>query len=476
MFACFAVFFVFSVYQLWRSQEGILYHPTIPGAGFGRRCDENPPPLDSPIDDFWTSRSSGGGGGDNGGESGGGGGGGMPFEEAYIESIDGVLIHAWLVWAPADVDSRSAPTVVYCHANAGNMGLRLPLVSALVESTRGNVLLWDYRGYGASGGQPGEVGIRADAAAVSRWLEARRDIDKRKIFWYGQSLGGSVAAHAVADALLKEEEEGTVAPPQPPAAAGLILENTFTSISDMVDALMPMIALFKSSVLRLKWDTAAIAGSLGVRVPALFISGLADALVPPRLMASLHDQFTKAWGIARARGDPRAPIREPILLKIEGAGHNDVTNVMGARWGLEIAQFITQTLTDTLGHEEAAPKLLSLEEAAAIKSARNLYLAPKRAARLVWLASGAARARLPTAPGGVGVAVAPTPPVLPVVIKKSGGEEERRPVSLLSASGSDKSVNDASSLIEQVETGVNGETSTSSVTGDGGGDLRRRRV
>ena len=55
------------------------------------------------------------------------------------------------------MDAASAPTIVLCHANAGNMGLRLPLAHALVHAARANVLLWDYRGYGASGGEPGEA-------------------------------------------------------------------------------------------------------------------------------------------------------------------------------------------------------------------------------------------------------------------------------------------------------------------------------
>ena len=328
----------------------------------------------------------------------------MPFEEAYIVSSDGVRIHAWLVWAPANVDSRRAPTIVFCHANAGNMGLRLPLVGALVKSANANVLVWDYRGYGASGGEPGEEGMRLDSIAIHKWLAARNDIDGRKVFWYGQSLGGAVAAHALAD--LESDPSASALIP----AAGLILENTFTSIPDMVDALMPAIAILKDYILRLKWNTAAIAGVLGTRFPTLFISGLADALVPPRLMAALHETFKLSGGIARARGDPAAPPREPALLKVPNAGHNDVSHVMGdGVWGGEIGGFIVQTLHDKLGPEEAFPKILTQAEAEAVHLSREMYLSPMRLARVAWLASGAARARLPQARGvevGVGVGAA----------------------------------------------------------------------
>lgn len=57
---------------------------------------------------------------------------------------------------------------------------------------------------------------------------------------HGRSLGGAVALYA-----LNEMKEHKV--------RGLILENTFTSISDVVDNIFPFLSLFKNMILRINW-------------------------------------------------------------------------------------------------------------------------------------------------------------------------------------------------------------------------------
>ena len=59
---------------------------------------------------------------------------------------------------------------------------------------------------------------------------------------------------------------------------GLIIENTFTSISDMVDQLMPMVAIFKKFIQRLFYPTIDRIGS--VTCPILFVRGMKDEIVP----------------------------------------------------------------------------------------------------------------------------------------------------------------------------------------------------
>lgn len=42
---------------------------------------------------------------------------GLPFEEYYIQTADGAVLHSWLIPRP---DRISAPTIVYFHGNAGS--------------------------------------------------------------------------------------------------------------------------------------------------------------------------------------------------------------------------------------------------------------------------------------------------------------------------------------------------------------------
>ena len=47
----------------------------------------------------------------------------MPYDDVYIDVSDGVRLHAWFIQQPRPAER---PTVVFFHANAGNMGFRLP--------------------------------------------------------------------------------------------------------------------------------------------------------------------------------------------------------------------------------------------------------------------------------------------------------------------------------------------------------------
>jgi len=65
-----------------------------------------------------------------------------------------------------------------------------------------------------------------DAETGLEWLLARRDVDKSKIFVFGSSLGGAVSVNLTSD------------PRYSPSIAGLILENTFTSLPDVAQSLL----------------------------------------------------------------------------------------------------------------------------------------------------------------------------------------------------------------------------------------------
>jgi len=60
-----------------------------------------------------------------------------------------------------------------------------------------NILIVGYRGYGHSQGQPTEEGLELDAEAIFQWAIECKDINKKKIFVFGRSLGGAVAIQLV---------------------------------------------------------------------------------------------------------------------------------------------------------------------------------------------------------------------------------------------------------------------------------------
>lgn len=149
----------------------------------------------------------------------------MPFETIHIRSSDNVILHAFWIRLP-DPLGMLAPTVIYFHGNAGNMGHRLQNVAGLYATCRCNILLVDYRGYGLSTGTPTERGLYADARATFDYLMTRHDIDLNQICIFGRSLGGAVTINLAAD------------PEYNQRIMCVILENTFTSIAEMAAELI----------------------------------------------------------------------------------------------------------------------------------------------------------------------------------------------------------------------------------------------
>src|SRR5262249_49975268 len=112
---------------------------------------------------------------------------GLPFTDVRLTAEDGVGIHGWLLPAP------DAPfTVLLAHGNAGNISHRLDRARHLRSRLGAEVFLFDYRGYGQSGGSPDEPGTYADARAAHRYLTEARGVEPDRLALFGESLGSAV--------------------------------------------------------------------------------------------------------------------------------------------------------------------------------------------------------------------------------------------------------------------------------------------
>lgn len=205
---------------------------------------------------------------------------GLEYAEVTLRTKDGVDITAWQV--PAEDETA---VLLFCHGNAGNISHRLD--SLRIFNRLGlSVLIFDYRGYGKSGGRPSEEGTYRDAEAAWDYLTQRRGVPPEKIILFGRSLGGAVAAEL---ALRKN-----------PAA--LIVESSFASVVDMGRALYPWLPIR----LMAKYRYATIEKVGGISCPKLIVHSPDDEIVP-------YEQ-------GRALYEKAAPPKE--LLVISG-GHND---------------------------------------------------------------------------------------------------------------------------------------------------------
>jgi abhydrolase domain-containing protein 13 len=196
-------------------------------------------------------------------------------ESLQIPTPDNESLHAYLLRAP-NVAVRKDVTVLTFHGNAGNVGHRLPIGKVLAESLGCNVFMLEYRGYGLSTGTPDEAGLAIDAQTALDYIRERADLRNTKLLIYGQSLGGAVAIRLATE----NQKEGGI--------AGLILENTFTSIRKLIPTAFPP-AKYIARLCHQLWPSEEMLPKITVDIPILFLSGLKDEIVPAPMMKTLYD-------------------------------------------------------------------------------------------------------------------------------------------------------------------------------------------
>jgi hypothetical protein len=222
---------------------------------------------------------------------------GISYEEVAFTTTDSVRLTGWFI--PA---AHPKGTVLFCHGNGGNISYLLETVK-LFHAMEYNLLVFDYRGYGSSDGSPTEEGTYQDAEAAWDYLTRDRGVPPGTIVLMGRSLGGAVAAWLARRHL-------------PPA---LILESTFTSLSDMAADAYPYFPI--RWMLRFRYDTIDRLADL--RCPILVIHSRSDEVVPFHHGRALYD---------RARG-PKT------FLEIHG-GHNEGFLVSADAYAAGIRRFL----------------------------------------------------------------------------------------------------------------------------------------
>ncbi|HET7131909.1 MAG TPA: alpha/beta hydrolase, partial [Gammaproteobacteria bacterium] len=92
-----------------------------------------------------------------------------------FRAADSTRIAAWVI--PAAGHDSTAPWMIICHGNYGNIGYggRTPFYAGM-RDLGVNLLAFDYRGFGASEGEPSEAGVYADARAAYEWLRTVRHV------------------------------------------------------------------------------------------------------------------------------------------------------------------------------------------------------------------------------------------------------------------------------------------------------------
>jgi uncharacterized protein len=138
---------------------------------------------------------------------------GLAWREVEFPTADGVRLDGWFL--PARGPRQGS--VLFLHGNAENISTHIASV-AWLPAAGFDVLLFDYRGYGRSGGEPTLGGLQQDFAAALRTLLAMPEVDPERIVVLGQSLGGALAI------------TGLAASPDRRRVRALVVEGAFTSL------------------------------------------------------------------------------------------------------------------------------------------------------------------------------------------------------------------------------------------------------
>lgn len=144
----------------------------------------------------------------------------LHFDDVLLQTQDGETISCWYV--PAGSYEGSGKVVIFSHGNAGNIGDRLGTIEVFNKMGY-DVMVYDYRGYGASTGEPSEQGTYWDSLTVWNYVKGERGIPPEKIVLFGRSLGGGVSSW-----LAEQVQPGA-----------LILESTFLSAPAMARKMFP---------------------------------------------------------------------------------------------------------------------------------------------------------------------------------------------------------------------------------------------
>lgn len=221
---------------------------------------------------------------------------GWRIEEVELRTRDGTRLVGVMVAPPV----ARPGLVIYFGGNAQEATSFAP--SAMASYGERAALLVNYRGYGASEGRPGEASLASDGIELFDWARRRGDIDASRIALHGASLGTGVAVQ--------------VAAARP--ARCVVLTSPYASALDLAREIYPWLPV--AWLLRHPFDSAARAPRL--RMPALFLMGSGDTLIPPR-----HSQRLAAlWGGPAER------------VTFEGFGHNDIS--LNPRYAATIREFL----------------------------------------------------------------------------------------------------------------------------------------
>ena len=193
-------------------------------------------------------------------------------EEINLLGDDGTPLHGWLM-RPHDTNGPS-PLAIYFGGNAEEVSY---LIEHRAHLGNWSLLLMNYRGYGLSGGKPGEAAFFADALRLYDVMRARPDIDSTRIAVLGRSLGSGVAVYLASQRSVNR----------------VVLITPFDSVTNVGQRHYPYVPV--RWLIKHPFDSLSRAGA--VREPLLVLAAEEDEVIPVPHAERLYNAWTgpKQW-------------------------------------------------------------------------------------------------------------------------------------------------------------------------------------
>lgn len=211
---------------------------------------------------------------------------GVPREDVWFTAVDGARVHGWFFDTPG-----ARKTILFSHGNTGNITGRLTYLRLLIQAGVA-VLIYDYRGYGRSDGEPTVRSICEDGVRAFDYLVQERGVRPAEIVLYGESLGTAVACEIAAER----------------SCSAIILQSGFSSLKKIGEDQIPITKLYPQVLFPKPFLNTADRMAARQGYPLLVIHGNKDLVVP----------FSHAEEVFARASEPKR------LVQLPECAHSDI--------------------------------------------------------------------------------------------------------------------------------------------------------
>src|SRR5215467_5085106 len=244
----------------------------------------------------------------------------IEFEDVVFSSFDGTRLYGWWMRASAD-----GPTVVVLHGVKKN---RTDVIrTALLLRRAGyNVLVFDGRGHGNSGGRYVTYGFyeRRDVESALEFLVTEKKINRQRVGLAGESMGAAIALQvAAANPWIR-----AVWADSPFASLRRVAQEYVRRVSHLPDVVLSpvMWTTIRVANYRGKFDVETVnplALAASIKCPVFMVHGTADELI-----SAAHSEIIHA-----ALGG------EKQIWFVEGSGHARAVRQAKLEYCMRITRF-----------------------------------------------------------------------------------------------------------------------------------------